>query len=584
MKLRCPIKKVGASTVLLDLPTTRLAEVVTPERYGAKADGVTDSTSAFIAAFASNPGCVVGEKGTYKLTDTITMTAPFRGQGLRNGTYLEFDMTGTEAIITDCQGGYFKNFRVTEASGSSIDTGIKNIKQRVDFESVRVEIEANNEQILNQSFIVTFFNCQTANAGAGDITGLRLNTASNAIKIIGGEYANSGDCIVIEAGSSAVYLNTTIEGIANADLFKGLKISGGKNIVIDNSYFELKGVDISGGTHIRFINTSLPYYGFAISGGEVSIENSHVPTFTVPAWKPRISGGSVSFKNVDYSEGTDRTFAATLTPVQGPNIGKNLLPDGNFDLWSGNTPAMPLVTVQTDGAITKSTTALHGNYSLKWTNDADGTDPQGIVIELDHYCSQLEDKPVTVGAWIYIDDTTNCEAATYLIANGVQLGSSGTYKIRGTTTTDPDAWVFVGLSEVIPDGTTTLDLVIGFSFNTISTVIGDDFLIDSVYLVEGHSNYPKSPFTVTPRNELRVSTTWDPGNLVDGAGETHSLTVVGAELGDFVSVAAPYDLQDITCAGYVQAANTVEIRLQNESGNARDLASGTWTVMVTKGW
>lgn len=78
------------------------------------------------------------------------------------------------------------------------------------------------------------------------------------------------------------------------------------------------------------------------------------------------------------------------------------------------------------------------------------------------------------------------------------------------------------------------------------------------------------------------STTWNPGNLADGAGETKSITVTGASLGDYVIVAAPYDLQDCTVTGYVQAANKVEIRLQNESGGAKDLASGTWNVMVIR--
>lgn len=82
--------------------------------------------------------------------------------------------------------------------------------------------------------------------------------------------------------------------------------------------------------------------------------------------------------------------------------------------------------------------------------------------------------------------------------------------------------------------------------------------------------------------ELDGSSTWNPGNLVDGAGETKSITVSGAALGDFVIASAPYDLQDITVTAYVQAVDTVEIRAQNESGGAIDLASGTWKVRVIK--
>ena len=85
-----------------------------------------------------------------------------------------------------------------------------------------------------------------------------------------------------------------------------------------------------------------------------------------------------------------------------------------------------------------------------------------------------------------------------------------------------------------------------------------------------------------PAAVLQGSATWNPASLADGAGETSSgITVTGAALGDSVQVFAPYDLQDTVATGYVASADTVEIRLQNESGGVRDLASGTWVVRVT---
>jgi hypothetical protein len=76
--------------------------------------------------------------------------------------------------------------------------------------------------------------------------------------------------------------------------------------------------------------------------------------------------------------------------------------------------------------------------------------------------------------------------------------------------------------------------------------------------------------------------TIDPSSLADGAGETQSVTFAGANLNDFVLVSASYDLQDITVTGYVQATDTVEIRIQNESGGTIDLGSGTWHVIIIK--
>jgi polygalacturonase len=84
-------------------------------------------------------------------------------------------------------------------------------------------------------------------------------------------------------------------------------------------------------------------------------------------------------------------------------------------------------------------------------------------------------------------------------------------------------------------------------------------------------------------NTLTNTIVWDPGSLVDGAGETSSgITVTGAAFGDFVIITNPYDLQGIIAVGYVSAANTVRIRLQNETGGTIDLASGTWRVRVIK--
>ncbi len=82
---------------------------------------------------------------------------------------------------------------------------------------------------------------------------------------------------------------------------------------------------------------------------------------------------------------------------------------------------------------------------------------------------------------------------------------------------------------------------------------------------------------------LTGSIVWDPGSLADGVGETSSnITITGAEVGDRVDVFPPYNLQAICCTGYVSAANTVNIRLQNETTGTINLASGTWKAVVVK--
>ena len=86
-----------------------------------------------------------------------------------------------------------------------------------------------------------------------------------------------------------------------------------------------------------------------------------------------------------------------------------------------------------------------------------------------------------------------------------------------------------------------------------------------------------------PRIKAVGSATWDAASLVDGAGETKSVTVTGAAIGDFVLASMGVDLVDMTMTAYVQAADTVEVRIQNESTATVDLASTTLKVLVIDG-
>ena len=85
----------------------------------------------------------------------------------------------------------------------------------------------------------------------------------------------------------------------------------------------------------------------------------------------------------------------------------------------------------------------------------------------------------------------------------------------------------------------------------------------------------------TPK--LEATLTWNPGAVANNAGvRSSSVTVTGAALGDFVAVAAPYDLQGLGATAYVAAANSVVIAVQNSTGATVSLASGTWRVRVMK--
>ena len=79
----------------------------------------------------------------------------------------------------------------------------------------------------------------------------------------------------------------------------------------------------------------------------------------------------------------------------------------------------------------------------------------------------------------------------------------------------------------------------------------------------------------------KVTATLDAGSLSDGAGETDTVAVTGVALGDIV-LGASFSVDEVgmTVTGYVSAANTVSLRIQNESGSTVDLASATIKLVV----
>lgn len=79
---------------------------------------------------------------------------------------------------------------------------------------------------------------------------------------------------------------------------------------------------------------------------------------------------------------------------------------------------------------------------------------------------------------------------------------------------------------------------------------------------------------------IKVSATVNPSSLINGAGETISVTVTGAALGDMVLLGHSVTLGGVMASGYVSAADTVEIRFQNESGSTVDIASHTVYIEV----
>ena len=78
-----------------------------------------------------------------------------------------------------------------------------------------------------------------------------------------------------------------------------------------------------------------------------------------------------------------------------------------------------------------------------------------------------------------------------------------------------------------------------------------------------------------------VTCTLNVDSLVDGAGTSDTITVPGVALGDIIlGISFGVSLAGLTVTGYVSAADTVTLRIQNESTATVDLASTTVRVVV----
>jgi len=84
------------------------------------------------------------------------------------------------------------------------------------------------------------------------------------------------------------------------------------------------------------------------------------------------------------------------------------------------------------------------------------------------------------------------------------------------------------------------------------------------------------------KNDLSAVATLDFAECSDAVGATSQVTVTGAAIGDYVMVAHEADLVDMNVTAYVQTTDKVDIRVQNESGAAVDLAAGAWYVKILK--
>jgi len=255
------------------------------------------------------------------------------------------------------------------------------------------------------------------------------------------------------------------------------------------------------------------------------------------------------------------TFANRLK-IDGCRFGNN---DRDINIVGGKAVSI------TDSSF-EATGSLMGNVA-NWDSSIELTDCEGFTI-----------------------DTNYFEAVRTLTTTGVvhlKTSSATTYGSINNNIFSADLAATSYSKNMIYASSAAASVSVGHNVMKDGTNAMNAFIVGGSRKITAHSNYYEesgSELTTYAGVIARMSSatkieldipftfTYDPGNLVDGAGETSQQTMTGVVLGDFLMVSAPYDLQDISVTAYVQAANTVEVRVQNESTNTVDLGSGTWKV------
>lgn len=81
---------------------------------------------------------------------------------------------------------------------------------------------------------------------------------------------------------------------------------------------------------------------------------------------------------------------------------------------------------------------------------------------------------------------------------------------------------------------------------------------------------------------IPFTATVDPAAFTDDESQVVSVTVGGAEVGDFVLLAPGVDMAEGIYTASVISANTVEIVIAHVGGDTTNLASSTWKGIVLK--
>jgi hypothetical protein len=328
-----------------------------------------------------------------------------------------------------------------------------------------------------------------------------------------------------------------------------------------------------------------------LRGGTVSVLGNDIDTPPNAVFTGDISGTTLTVSSVESGAirlGMRLTSAAGISA----NTSVSALVTGNggagtYTVSVSQTVASTVITGSSDAFYASNTSATEatpdGRVSLFRDNRvngspfvfayANGTPPSTFTAKIYNLGDVVANSSLTAGA----NERRVCVSAG-------QYGSSAT----ATGDTTAGSPLITNVSSLDGWGPSLYLTATGFTgpAKIVSVDVANDTITVDQRAASTNSattlSSPSPVFAVAGYSQLSGSATYDPPNLIDGAGATTTVTVTGAALGDYAEASFSLDLQGITLTAWVSAADTVSVRFQNETGGTIDLGSGTLRARVFK--
>lgn len=532
---------------------------VLPIWFGVTADGTTDDTAAFQSAVTAVP-----TNGTLRLPDgtmilsNITGVSDMKIVGNKEVSILKHKAASADHMIETSGDVEFDGVQIdgNKANQTGRYAGIYHSGGAFIFHHGKVTGTVKfGIAVMESSFVDVHDNQFSSIADHGSSAGevayplyVQADTVIQKIKIANNDFQNTPTAAATSPGG--IMINAT-NGYIKDCYIAGNSLSGfGQTATSNwagaiNVYKNADNIQIIG-------NTIRDYY--------------YTPIVVTDSYNPIIIGNQISEPAYDYASNSGITVTSynhDTNEKRGAVISGNTINDatptvrGVAIYFAGTTGHLNQLATISNNNIINSYQGIQINYcggGVSLTgNNVQTTTSYAVLIQ------NTEGEVSIVGGSYDSDGAIPIYARTAvtglnLTISGVSIGAD--LQSDGISIRNAESANIQGCTINGTQSTAAMDLV------TITRLTVANNICETAY--------------------LSGSATWDPDSIADGDEEVKEITVTGAALGDFCEASFSLDVADLNLTCQVTAAGTVTAQLNNNTGGAIDLASGTVKAVVSK--